>query len=176
MELAARRVLGGSTQREREHLGVSTADVVIGVMEEVITKGIPSDVKSVRAHLICVARRRALDAARRDRHELADDHDFEAHHDADPSLDDQVQSNLLAAAALEALEDLPENERYAMRERVMLERPAKEVGAELGVTPQRVSQLKNSALAKLRSLPAFVDLLPRDLPADAAPAASTHDA
>ncbi len=37
----------------------------------------------------------------------------------------------------------------------MRDRPREDVAAELGVTPQRVSQLVNEALAKLRELPAF---------------------
>jgi DNA-directed RNA polymerase specialized sigma subunit len=46
---------------------------------------------------------------------------------------------------------LPPRERHALVERVMNGRPANEVAGELQVTPQRVSQLVNQAIRKLRA-------------------------
>ena len=51
---------------------------------------------------------------------------------------------------LAAVEELPERLRHVVREYFMAERPMAEIGAELGVTESRVSQLRAEALMLLR--------------------------
>lgn len=83
---------------------------------------------------------------------------------SDEDIETAVDREELARHAMAALEELPERERYAIIERVMKCREAKEVGAELHVAPQRVSQLVNAGLGRLRNLPAFTELLSLDRP------------
>lgn len=159
MRVAARVQMGG---QHKEILG-KTADEVVGdVVEELMTKGTDlTQVSNVRGYLATAVRNRIKDLQRRSK--------FEAPEDLDPETiagDDDIEAAVdraeLADQAVGALDQLPERERYALEERVMKARPANEVAAELDVAPQRVSQLCNAALRRLRQLPAFSELLPID--------------
>jgi DNA-directed RNA polymerase specialized sigma subunit len=65
---------------------------------------------------------------------------FAATHGVVEDSERAVETEVLGAAAVEALGGLLERERFAIQQRVVLERPLKDVGAELGVSPQRVIQ------------------------------------
>ena len=159
MRVAARAAMGG---QHREIVG-KTADEVVGdVLEELMTRGTDlTQVSTVRGYLTTAVRNRIRDLQRRSK--------FETPEDLDPetiAVDDDIEAAVdraeLADQAVEALDQLPERERYALEHRVMKARPANEVAAELDVAPQRVSQLCNAALRRLRQLPAFTELLPID--------------
>lgn len=150
--LAAARGVLGSFASDKEALGKSAEDVVGDVIEELMTKGIPASVKNVRGFLTTAVRRRAVDHLRRTRFETASGPAF----DELEGLDGIEQAVDLAADTDSALAALPAHERHAVEQRVMLQRPAKDVGDELGVSPQRVSQLVNAALARLRGHSAFI--------------------
>jgi RNA polymerase sigma factor (sigma-70 family) len=154
MHRAARGVLGS-----RAALGVSAEDIVAGVVVELMEKGLPANVRSLRGYLVTATARRAIDAVRRTKHETGEKVNVADHHG---DMDREVVDRVLAQAAVDALDHLPERERHALRERVMYRRQAKEVARELGVEPQRVSQLVNAALGRLRRLPTFTDEVPFD--------------
>ncbi len=162
MWLAARAVIGGKLDLDKEALGKSADDVVGEVIAELMRKGLPQNQTNLRGLLTAVTRRRAIDAVRRTKHEAPTDIDFEEVVGVE-GIEDAVDRELLIAAALDALDALPERERCAIEQTVMLQRQAKDVGPELNVTPQRVSQLVSRGLRRLRELPAFSDLLPADL-------------
>jgi RNA polymerase sigma factor (sigma-70 family) len=159
MLTAAARVLQG-----QELLGVDAETVVSQVFLEMMQKGPPPTDRPPGPHLIAAARNRATDAVRR----------HTRHHDAyapDPDTvsagggdqADRVAEADLAARAVVAVGHLPPKQRHVMKERVMKQRPAKDVAAEINVTPQRIPQLITEAITALRRHPAFIDLLPDDL-------------
>ena len=159
MRLAAAGVLGG---QNREILGKSADDIVGDVLRELMLKPLPV-VTNLRGYLTTAVRNRARDVVRRSRYEAPVDIEFDDMIGID-DIEAPIDRAELARQALAALDQLPERERYAIRERVMLCRPAKEVGAELRVAPQRVSQLVNAGVARLRGFPAFIELLSPDRP------------
>jgi RNA polymerase sigma factor (sigma-70 family) len=77
--------------------------------------------------------------------------------DTPDRVDEQADVERVALARLRLecaqreLSALPPRERHALVERVMKGRPAKEVAGELQVSPQRVSQLVNQAIGRLRA-------------------------
>lgn len=162
MWLAARGVIGGQLTLDKEAHGKSADDVVGDVIAELMPKGLPQKQSNLRGFLTAVTRRRAIDAVRRAKHEAPTDIDFEEIVGVE-GIEDTVDRELLTATAVDALDALPERERYAIEQTVMLQRQAKDVGPELNVTPQRVSQLVSQGIRRLRELPAFSDLLPADL-------------
>ena len=163
MRLAARAAMGGEKRDSiREILG-KTADEVVGdVIEELMTKGTDlSQVGNVRGYLNAAVRNRVRDLHRRSRFQAPDDLDPD-HLVGDTDIEAEVDREELRQQAVASLDELPERERYALEERVMKCRPAKDVAAELGVMPQQVSQYYNAALKKLRQLPTFTELLSFD--------------
>ncbi len=154
MYQAANRAL-----RRRTHLGASAEDIVSAVVQELMKKGFPPDVASLRAFLVDITKKRAIDEFRRSQHEVHDTPD-EAHQHEDEHEDVEGIATDLAMAdlAVAKLDTLPPRERDALRERVMRQREAQDVAKDLNVTPQRVSQLVNVALARLRSLPEFENI------------------
>lgn len=162
MWLAARGVIGGQLDLDKEALDKSADDDVGDVIAELMRKGLPQNQTNLRGFLTAVTRRRAIDAVRRAKHEAPTDIDFEEIIGVE-GIEDAVDRELLTGAAIDALDQLPERERYAIEQTVMLQRQAKEVGPELNVKPQRVSQLVSRGLRRLRELPALSDLLPADL-------------
>jgi len=63
---------------------------------------------------------------------------------------DDAERREVRAAALAALEDLPERERFAVVSFFLDDMPLKEVGAMLGVTESRACQLCKQALGRVR--------------------------
>ena len=159
MRLAAAGALGG---HDKEILGKSADDIVGDVLRELMLKPMPV-LTNLRGYLTTAVRNRARDVIRRSRYEAPVDNEFDEMIGID-DIEGPIDRAELARQAVTALDQLPERERYAIRERVMLCRPAKDVGAELGVAPQRVSQLVNAGVARLRGLAAFIELFSTDRP------------
>jgi RNA polymerase sigma factor (sigma-70 family) len=166
---AALAAIGGP---DKEILGKSADDIVGDLIVEFMVNGTDLSQKSdLRGYLTAAVRNRVRDLHRRskfERPEALDPDDVVGHED----IEDAVDRDELASQATAALDQLPERERYAIVERVMKCRPAQEVGPELDVRPQRVSQLVNAGLGRLRKLPAFTELLSVD-PSPPGPSAAT---
>ena len=79
--------------------------------------------------------------------------DFFERHAADgrPGPLGQIEDGAFRAALVEAIKDLPEREQLMMSLYYEEELNLKEIGAVLGVTESRVSQLHSQAVARLRS-------------------------
>ncbi|MFA7317570.1 MAG: RNA polymerase sigma factor FliA [Sulfuricella sp.] len=79
--------------------------------------------------------------------------DFFERHAADgrPGPLGQIEDGAFRAAMVEAIKDLPEREQLMMSLYYEEELNLKEIGAVLGVTESRVSQLHSQAVARLRS-------------------------
>jgi RNA polymerase sigma factor for flagellar operon FliA len=79
--------------------------------------------------------------------------DFFVRHAADgrPGPLGQIEDGAFRAALVEAIKDLPEREQLMMSLYYEEELNLKEIGAVLGVTESRVSQLHSQAVARLRS-------------------------
>ena len=159
MYRAAARILGPYEQALR---GVSAEDVVSQVVGDWQAKGLPRTVSNLRAYVITSTRNRAIDTLRHATREL----------DADDTVRIRLERRLsggwatemvdadtdVEAAALEHIDQerirahihlLTDNERYVIQERVFKRRPANEVADELGVSPQRVSQLARAGAERL---------------------------
>jgi RNA polymerase sigma factor (sigma-70 family) len=160
MRAAALAAIGGP---DKEILGKSADDIVGDLIAEFMVNGTDLSQKSnLRGYLTAAVRNRVRDLHRRskfERPEALDLDDVGRHED---NIEDAVDREELARQATVALDQLPERERYAIVERVMKCRPAQEVAPDLDVTPQRVSQLVNAGLGRLRKLPAFTELLSVD--------------
>jgi RNA polymerase primary sigma factor len=70
-----------------------------------------------------------------------------------PGPDDVVHVSLREQALRRALEDLPERERTVVALRYGIDggepRPLREIGRQLGITPERVRQIESKALGRL---------------------------
>jgi RNA polymerase primary sigma factor len=70
-----------------------------------------------------------------------------------PSPEDVVHISLREQAVRQALEDLPERERTVVALRYGIDggepRPLREIGRQLGITPERVRQIESKALGRL---------------------------
>lgn len=160
MHAAAASVLKGQTA-----LGVDADDIVSIALNEAIRRGIPANIQQLHSYLARIARLRAIDALRRRKHQADEPPDptREAlRRIEEDGPDELVVQSELASEITAHLNTLPERERFALESTVMRDRPRDEVAAALGVTPQRVSQLVNAALHRLRELPAFADGPPFD--------------
>lgn len=144
----------------KEILGKSADDIVGDVLAEVMNRGLPLTT-NLRGYLTTAVRNRICDLIDRSRHEAPDEHASNKAISAN-DIETSLEQDELVHHALAGLDQLPERERYAVVERVMKCRSARDVGAELGVSGQRVSQLVNAGVARLRVLPAFTELLSVD--------------
>lgn len=63
---------------------------------------------------------------------------------------DHTENTELKAAVESALQKLTEKERHVIEQRILCERTLREIGAELGISGERVRQIQNKAEAKLR--------------------------
>jgi RNA polymerase sigma factor (sigma-70 family) len=155
MYAAAASVLGGQSA-----LGVDADDVVSIALNEAIRRGIPADIEQLHSYLAGIARRRAIDALRRRKHQASDPPDPAtelAPRIARDGPDVLAVKAELASEVAGHLDVLPERERFALEQSVMRDRTRAEVAEELKVTPQRVSQLVNAGLGRLRLLPTFAE-------------------
>lgn len=149
--------------------GKTADDIVSEVLRGLMVKGAPT-MNNPRSYLCQAVRNRVNDAQRRHAHIDKDPPNLDKTPGSD-NVQHEVEINVLAGAATEALQEIPERERYAIEQRIMLDRPANEVGAELGVAPQRVSQLCNAGIARIRKAPSFIDTGSRDPTGTSAPPA-----
>jgi RNA polymerase sigma factor (sigma-70 family) len=134
--------------------GDDADDVVAKTMVELMRKGLPTDLRSVRAFLLRAIRRRAVDVTRGEHldQELEPDLAATALEVEEAAVDAVILEQLLAAMpALDA------SERHAIEQRLMHNRLAKEVAEEIGVAPQYLPRLIRKAFAKLRAESGFTD-------------------
>ena len=133
--------------------GVSAGDVVQKVVIELQRLGLSADTRDLGALLVRRTIQRAYDELRRAQRHPTIPLEEDAHDLADEQAD--VERIVLARLRLECaqreLPGLPPRERHALVERVMKARPATEVAGELQVSPQRVAQLVNQAIGRLRA-------------------------
>lgn len=168
MRAVAQAMLRGSTVD-----GKSADDIVNEVLTELISKGEPS-MDNPRSYLRRAVQNRVNSAKRR--HSRVDWNEPDANRTPGAEdVEDAVELSTLAAAAVEALQDLPDRERYAIEQRIMLARPAHEVGAELGVSGPRVSQLCSAGLGRIRKSPSFRTTASRDPSTTGAPSAPASE-
>lgn len=73
----------------------------------------------------------------------------EAREVAAPNKDDKPEQTVLAALQ-DALFTLPKRDRYIISQRFFQDKTLEEVGTQLGLTRERVRQLQNRALKRLR--------------------------
>lgn len=146
VRVAARRALG--LQRPG---GLTSDDVVHDVFTNMMRRALPEDLVSLRSYLVVAARHVVLDAvkSRSARLEMVEDVETNAPPALGEDPEELAISSALYVRVLEHLTELTQNERYVFVQRVMKERRRDEVAQELGVTPQRVSQLVAVATAKL---------------------------
>lgn len=144
-----------SQLRGRVADGKLPEDIVSEVVAELIARNALSGVGNVAGFLTTVVKRRCLDALDRGKRQT-------------PTAPDELPQALVTgtgeaalanieSADLKAMVDgLPARQRHVIVERVMKGRSAKDVAEELGVTSQRIAQIKNEALANLRNNPGFI--------------------
>lgn len=134
--------------------GDDAQDVVSKTMTELIRKGLPKDLRSIRAFLLRAIQRRAVDVTRG------------AHLDQElePSaratvldVEEAAVDGVILEQLVAALPALPANERHAVEQRLMYDRPAKGVAAEIDVSPQYLPKLIRKGLARLRAEIGFTD-------------------
>ncbi|MGH2732290.1 MAG: RNA polymerase sigma factor [Actinomycetota bacterium] len=132
--------------------GWTSDDVVHEVFTKMMRRQLPDDLVSLRGYLIVAARNVVLDALRRPSAtlEMAEDPEAKMPPAAGADPEELVINAALCLDILEHLGELTGNERYGFVQRVMMQRDRGEIARELGVTPQRVSQLVVSATTKLR--------------------------
>jgi RNA polymerase sigma factor (sigma-70 family) len=168
----------GADLRRRAHkvlgpaatLGITADDIVNEVITNLIKKGIPEG-RNPRAYAMTAVTNEAIDVIRTRKHHTDEDIEFDERIGVD-DIEEPIDDELLARDLIEAIEELPEREAIAIRERILRGRPATEVARTLNVTTtQRVSQLVNAGLRRLRAKPPFKDLLPTvSPPSSASPA------
>lgn len=141
-------------------LGKSADDIVGDVFAERMAKGLPQT-NNLRGYLKAAVRYRIRDLYGRSKFESPDAMESDRFVDENDEYE-AVEREELRAQAVAALDSLPDRERFAIVERVMKRREARDVGADLGVTGQRVSQLVNAGLERLRQTPAFIELVSID--------------
>jgi RNA polymerase sigma factor (sigma-70 family) len=136
-------------------------DVVMTVMRRLIAQGgAPADRDPV-AYALTAVRNEALDRRKRQRRSTDQPTDFDAMigtADVEAAVDDAI----LVAQVLDALDDLPDNERTAIRGKFLEERPWADVAAEIGITTLRgFTKAVNRGLDRLRAMPQFAELFGR---------------
>lgn len=137
--------------------GEDAEDVVTKVMTELMRKGLPTDVRNLRGFLVSVTRRRSIDVSRGRRFdEVLEDHQIEASEE-DDLVGDAAVTAALVDQGRAALARLEPKERHAVEQRFLLQRPAKDVAAEIDVSPQYLPKLIRKGLARLRAEIGFTD-------------------
>ncbi|MHB1413753.1 MAG: sigma-70 family RNA polymerase sigma factor, partial [Chloroflexota bacterium] len=147
----------------RLHGGVSAYDVVSEVMASLQEDGIPPDVRNLRAYLATATGNKAIDVIRRNtverqvggkvvrqpRYESLPDGEAAVMLESERDAEAVVVEIAMREAVLANLSLLTPNERFVLVERVFRRRPAREVAEELGVSPQRISQLARAASKRI---------------------------
>ncbi|MCM3895781.1 sigma-70 family RNA polymerase sigma factor [Gordonia sputi] len=126
-------------------------DVIVGMMSSP-----PTGVKNWESYLVRAVQNKVTDrlrsaAVKHDGGPIDEVSERETPSEADVANEVVEAIDLVhrAGVAWDCLSVLSDRERGAVWEHVAKERSRKDVANELGVTPQRVTQLKNNALEKL---------------------------
>jgi RNA polymerase sigma factor (sigma-70 family) len=131
-------------------LGQSAEDIVGDVVVDLYNGSIilkPSDADHLRPLLRRIIKNKAVDLTRR---RGAESRARAKQHPVDHTeIETDVETIMLAEQAEKSMHLLTQNEHYVVVENVKKDRRAKDVAAELGCTPQNISQLRKSALRKL---------------------------
>ncbi|MHB1004095.1 MAG: RNA polymerase sigma factor [Chloroflexota bacterium] len=147
----------------RLHGGVSASDVVSEVVASLQEDGIPPAVRNLRAYLATATANKAIDVIRRNtverqvegkvvhqpRYESLPDGEAGVMPERELDTEAVVAEIAMREAVLANLSLLTPNERFVLGERVFKRRPAREVAEELGVSPQRISQLARAASKRI---------------------------
>lgn len=151
--------------------GVDAEDVVSTVMTKLVARGIRTD-RSAIGTVMTSVHNAAVDALGGAKRYTDKEIDLDAYMAID-DIEGSVDLELLGKDAVAALDELPEREARAIREKVMKDRPWREVAGEFDLTTsQGLGKVVNSGLAKLRKMPRFAELLP-DVSSPQAPSATT---
>jgi len=147
--------------------GMSAQDVVSSVFHRLQEHGIPRDVANLRSYLLKAIANEARDALRRGRLRRRDQLGTyredceeslegkgqgslaESLVDGNISVESLVQNAMLLEGVTANLHLLTDGERFVLVERVFKGRPAQDVALDLGVTPQRISQLARAAARRI---------------------------
>ena len=147
--------------RGRNPDGKSAEDVVGDVVAELMRTGALDGKKNVPGVLVTAVRWRCLDALRRGKKQGPVD-EIElvqvSGSDTEAQAFEQITNDTLA----DIIHRLSRAQQQVIRERIMKARPAKDVAADMGITPQRVSQIVKEALAAIRADPAFISMASTD--------------
>jgi len=159
---AASRVIGMGDKVERSYAGESAPDAAQRAFQKVMRSGIPADVTNLRAYLARAAVNESHDIRRqtiRRHHDAIDEHEEPRHerlgsrHEesivAQEDVEAVIEQQILEEGIRANLPILTDHQRAALIGRVFEQRPAKDVAAEIGVEPQRISQLVRSAARRL---------------------------
>ncbi|WP_287016653.1 sigma-70 family RNA polymerase sigma factor [Gordonia sp. (in: high G+C Gram-positive bacteria)] len=126
-------------------------DVIVGLMGSP-----PTGVKNWESYLVRAVQNKVTDrlrsaAVKHDGGPVDEVSELERPSDADVGTDVVEAIDLVRRAGIvwDCLSALGDRERRVLWEHVAKDRPRKDVANEFGVTPQRVTQLKNAGLKKL---------------------------
>lgn len=153
MRAAAAKVLRSESDRD---------DAVQEAISSVMKSGLPEDISNLRAYLCQATRFKAYDIVRKQSRLVLLDEDDGSQATAvaaatgsevDPA--DVALDRLDVDRALACRTDMNDKQWTALEQRLMLDRPARDVAAELDVEPQRVSQLVKEAIAIIRKKQSF---------------------
>ena len=148
-----------SLVRGRSFLGVDAEDIVSESMRKLIKAGLPKG-RDPLPYTIKAVTNTVRDLVKK-RKWYADE---ETDHEAILAQDDveaDLEQALLAEDVRATLDELPEKEAHAIREKVMKGRHWSDVAPELEVTTsQGVGKIVNRGLAKLRAMPRFAEWAP----------------
>ena len=154
-------------------------DAVLQVFSEVMTAdpATLANVKNLGSYLASAASNRAVDIVRKnDKTDAVDPSSFVDLVDPDIDAADQIINEAALEHGLAILDEMPEEVRHAYVERVLFNRPAKDVAAERGYKPQYVSQLVTKAVAFIEEHSAFIDRGTIDSTSPATSPSETKDA
>jgi RNA polymerase sigma factor (sigma-70 family) len=148
---AAARTLGSPA-------GANTAEEIVDeAFAKLIRHGIPRG-RNARAYAIITVQNAARDELRRLGRYTDEDIIFDDLVGV-TGIEDDVDDQLLTDQVLAAIDELPEREAYAIREKFVNERPWREVAADLGITTsQGLGKIVKAGLDRLRRMPRFAEL------------------
>lgn len=148
----ATRIVGNAT-----FLGVSAEDIVGETMRKLLAAGLPEGANP-KAYAITAVKNTAKDLAKQKKQYTEEVIDFDATVGTD-HIEEAIDDALLAEDLRDALDELPEREAHAIREKVMKDRHWRDVGSEIDVTTaQGLGKVVNRGLDKVRKMPRFTEL------------------
>ena len=134
-------------------------------------------VDSLGPYLAGVARNKAIDLIRKNhRIQATDPDEMSDLTSGGLDVEELAGDRLALETAADVLSVMPEDARYAYKQRVLMGRKAKEVAAELGCTPQYIPQLIKKALTILDEHSPFIESATSDPLSPTPSSATTKDA